>query len=537
MFVIGVGTGKRERQDGNIYPSPNQGHLSSRKSSGARSLFIIMTLLALFTVVSLNEASAEMESFVISSGSMEPTLQFNDVVIVDTNVSFEELRVGDIIVFNKPGPEERFIVSRVFEVGFDREDGTRIITTKGDANPEPTIGTDTGIRESDYVGKEVQFRPGVGVIPKIFSPPVSWYVLFGIAGTMIYFVGREQHTGVKNSHDHIQIVQRWYWELPAFVLMGALLYIIAVMATQWYVGFAFTVMVVGVVMYRWYKRKRDDKDSDEKRVASRPVGLRVVGIFTFVLGLIALVWGTLIIALPSFYLRTMTGAGMEIDDSNLNTLFLILDGTSIQALGISQIVAAIGTWRRKGWAWTSNVVSSITGIIIALLEGRSISLMVVYLSLLLLLLSPLIRSYFGKYESGIPQKKGWRSLFVMQERKAAQYIRNAWIAGLIYGMLLAGIAGVFLVFDSPDVATMPIVASMVVFGLTFGLSRKRLLPAITLLAFLVLNSFFLVWESFSLLGVEAFWFFSTELLGIPIFQGLRATLALHSISNQNYKNQ
>jgi hypothetical protein len=78
---------------------------------------------------------------------------------------------------------------------------------------------------------------------------------------------------------------------------------------------------------------------------------------------------------------------------------------------------------------------------------------------------------------------------------------------------------------------------MVVFGLTFGLSRKRLLPAITLLAFLVLNSFFLVWESFSLLGVEAFWFFSTELLGIPIFQGLRATLALHSISNQNYKNQ
>lgn len=150
-------------------------------------LSVIAIVLLLITVVKIGEASAEMKGFVVSSGSMEPTLQVNDALTADTSVPFEELQIGEIIVFNKPGSEEGIIVSRVFEIGNDA-DGTRIINTKGDNNPEPINGTDIGIREVDYVGKIVQVQPGIGIIGKILSPPVNWIIFAGVVATVVYFV-------------------------------------------------------------------------------------------------------------------------------------------------------------------------------------------------------------------------------------------------------------------------------------------------------------------------------------------------------------
>ena len=41
--------------------------------------------------------------YVVSSGSMIPTLEVYDVIIVEGNTPFEDVKKGDIIVFYSPG--------------------------------------------------------------------------------------------------------------------------------------------------------------------------------------------------------------------------------------------------------------------------------------------------------------------------------------------------------------------------------------------------------------------------------------------------
>lgn len=123
--------------------------------------------------------------YVVSSGSMVPVLQINDVLVVRDGGSWDDLRVGDIIVFNKPEGEDRVIVHRIAEIDVD-SDGDRVIRTKGDANPASIPGTDFPIREDDYIGKVIYVVPGVGVITKIISPPVN-YIIIAIILAILFF--------------------------------------------------------------------------------------------------------------------------------------------------------------------------------------------------------------------------------------------------------------------------------------------------------------------------------------------------------------
>jgi len=123
--------------------------------------------------------------YVVSSGSMEPVLQINDVLIVRDGGSWAELKVGAIIVFNRPDGGDRVIVHRIIEIDEDA-DGDRTIRTKGDANPSPIPGTDYPIKEDDYIGKVVYVVPGIGVITKVISPPVN-YIIIAIILAILFF--------------------------------------------------------------------------------------------------------------------------------------------------------------------------------------------------------------------------------------------------------------------------------------------------------------------------------------------------------------
>lgn len=123
--------------------------------------------------------------YVVSSGSMIPVLQINDVLVVRDGGSWDDLRVGDIIVFNKPEGGDRVIVHRIAEIDVDG-DGDRVIRTKGDANPASIPGTDFPIREDDYIGKVIYVVPGVGVITKVISPPVN-YIIIAIILAILFF--------------------------------------------------------------------------------------------------------------------------------------------------------------------------------------------------------------------------------------------------------------------------------------------------------------------------------------------------------------
>ena len=137
--------------------------------------------------------------YVVSSGSMEPVLQVNDVLIVRDGRSFGDLRVGDIIVFNKPDGGDRVIVHRIVEI-IPRDDGDSIIRTKGDANPSSIPGTDFPITSEDYIGKVIYVLPGIGLITKVISPPVN-YIIIAIILAILFFnrMGKKSSSSTNSS--------------------------------------------------------------------------------------------------------------------------------------------------------------------------------------------------------------------------------------------------------------------------------------------------------------------------------------------------
>ena len=70
--------------------------------------------------------------YVVSSGSMEPVLKVNDVLIVRDGGSWQDLTIGDIIVYNRAEGGERVIVHRIDDLYLDA-DGERGVRSRGDA--------------------------------------------------------------------------------------------------------------------------------------------------------------------------------------------------------------------------------------------------------------------------------------------------------------------------------------------------------------------------------------------------------------------
>lgn len=122
--------------------------------------------------------------YVVSSGSMVPVLQVYDVLIVNGNVPFEDIKVGDIIVFNRPTGHDRVIVHRVDAI-LDDNPASKTIRTKGDANPISIPGTDYPITKQEYIGKVFYWVPQIGYVTRILAPPVNYIIIAVIIGIMI----------------------------------------------------------------------------------------------------------------------------------------------------------------------------------------------------------------------------------------------------------------------------------------------------------------------------------------------------------------
>ena len=120
--------------------------------------------------------------YVVASGSMIPVLQVYDVIIIQGHVPFEEIEIGNIIVFNRPSDHDRVIVHRVISI---TDDNPKTIRTQGDANNASIPGTDYPITEEEYIGKVEYTLPQVGYVTQLLKPPTNYIIIVIVVGVMI----------------------------------------------------------------------------------------------------------------------------------------------------------------------------------------------------------------------------------------------------------------------------------------------------------------------------------------------------------------
>jgi len=120
--------------------------------------------------------------YVVASGSMTPELQIYDVLVVQGHDPFEDIEIGDIIVFDRPSDHNRVIVHRVVSI---TDDDPITLRTKGDSNPASIPGTDYPITQEEYLGKVVYTIPQAGYVTQLLKPPINYIIIAVVIGIMI----------------------------------------------------------------------------------------------------------------------------------------------------------------------------------------------------------------------------------------------------------------------------------------------------------------------------------------------------------------
>ncbi|MDC8453623.1 MAG: signal peptidase I [Candidatus Nitrosotalea sp.] len=170
----------------------------SLKSGIVKDIIIVVVGIAIIWIGLRVAFGTENPFYVVSSGSMIPNLEIFDVIVVQGHVNFDQLKVGDIIVFNRPDGHDKVIVHRVAEI---LNKDPLVIRTKGDANPGSIPGTDFPITKADYIGKVVYVIPQIGYVTRILTPPINYIIIAVIVGIMLVKQFGKPKSGIEKLSD------------------------------------------------------------------------------------------------------------------------------------------------------------------------------------------------------------------------------------------------------------------------------------------------------------------------------------------------
>lgn len=151
-------------------------------------LILLLTIYAKINMITSGKNYFELfgySFFKVTTGSMDPTIKENDIIIVSTNDTYN---VNDIITYQD---DANFITHRIITM-----DGNTLIT-KGDANN----ATDQEVNKSDVIGKVVKVYSGLGIWQSIFTTPKIIVALFV---TLILFDFAFSYKGKENKNKKVE---------------------------------------------------------------------------------------------------------------------------------------------------------------------------------------------------------------------------------------------------------------------------------------------------------------------------------------------
>ena len=120
--------------------------------------------------------------FNVATGSMEPAIKQNDVILVHSE---NEYSLGDVVTFKG---EKAYITHRIVNIT-----GSSIVT-KGDANN----AKDVAITKDDIIGKVIHTYSSLGIWQKVFTTPKTIIMIFI---TLILFDFAFSYKGIKNKQN------------------------------------------------------------------------------------------------------------------------------------------------------------------------------------------------------------------------------------------------------------------------------------------------------------------------------------------------
>ncbi len=143
-------------------------------------LIIAAAVFALLSVVLTGRSGAPSilghSLFRVVSGSMEPAIKENDMIVV-RQCGAGEVKTGDIISFYSRDPALNSAVNTHRVTAIEDEDGTRVFTTKGDANPVEDKYT---VGEKELIGVVVFHSALLGGLSRLVSNPVVFVPLIAV---------------------------------------------------------------------------------------------------------------------------------------------------------------------------------------------------------------------------------------------------------------------------------------------------------------------------------------------------------------------
>lgn len=133
---------------------------------------IFNSIVTLFIIIGLGAIVLYLlgiKSYIVVSGSMEPTIKTGGVVFINTNFNVNDIKKNDIIAYKSTN--EILIVHRVIDINSEG------IITKGDAN---NTADGVIINNNNFIGKEVFHIPYIGYLIANFKTKYGFIFLIMI---------------------------------------------------------------------------------------------------------------------------------------------------------------------------------------------------------------------------------------------------------------------------------------------------------------------------------------------------------------------